>query len=339
MSAGLTTSSDEDQLLRAHWLTGHDPQPRKWAGSKAIKSRFHLRKYPEEHGTLLAGLVDYTEGLRAACVGYCDARAPDLPESFASITDTTQREEIRRWSAKLIGTNVVAPFLPMLIATRNRFAGDASKYLELVQLCEAFAFRVYRLLERRADAGQADLFRIGYQLQRGRLSFEDAMRDFRRTLLAYCPDRWFEDALRQDNFNWYDWSGLKYYLYEYEEHLARRKGAMPKIAWETVRRRERADTIEHVLPQTPTAEYWIERFGEAQRRACTHDLGNLSLTKDNASYGNKPFPEKKGAAGSEKPCYAESSFFMERELAILDDWTPREVIERRTQLTEWALER
>lgn len=30
MAAGLTSSTDEDRLLRAHWLTAYDPQPRKF---------------------------------------------------------------------------------------------------------------------------------------------------------------------------------------------------------------------------------------------------------------------------------------------------------------------
>lgn len=222
MAAGLTTSSDEDQLLRAHWLTSYDPQSRNWAGSKAIKTRFDLRRYQDNHEGLLNELLRYAEGLRASCVAYCDARAPERPDSFASLGGGAVRDEVRRWSEKLIRTNVVAPFLPLLIATRRRFADNAEKYLELVRLCEGFAFRVYRLLERRADAGQGDLFRIGYQLHRGVTSsdYDDALVDMRLTLLRFSPDSWFRTALRRDHYNWYEWAGLKYFLYEYEEHLA-----------------------------------------------------------------------------------------------------------------------
>jgi hypothetical protein len=132
---------------------------------------------------------------------------------------------------------------------------------------------------------------------------------------------------------------LKYFLYEFEEHLAEKKGAVPRISWEEIRRRERADTIEHILPQTPTDAYWNRRFDEDALRLYTHDLGNLTLTKDNVSYGNKPFPEKRGMAGSGRPCYAESPFFAERELANLTDWTVEHVLERRSRLIDWALDR
>lgn len=339
MAAGLTSSTDEDQLLRAHWLTGYDPQPRKWGGSKAIKARFDLRTYEGEGERLLRDLLEYTEGLRASCVGFCDARTPERAEAFAAMSDFAVRDAIKPWSAKLIRTNVIAPFLPLLIATRIKFADDSSKYLELVKFCELFAFRIYRLLERRADAGQGDLFRIGHRIYTGALDFEEAMQELWIILLEFSPNGWFRDALRRDGYDWYAWAGLKYFLYEYEESLAAQKGAVPKIGWEEVRRRERADSIEHILPQTPTNAYWLERFEQLERKNLTHDIGNLSLTKDNASYGNKAFPDKKGIAGSRKPCYAESPFFMERELATLDDWNPATLSDRRTRLIAWALER
>jgi hypothetical protein len=339
MAAGLTSSTDEDQLLRAHWLTAYDPQPRKWGGSKAIKARFDLRDYQGDQQRLLDDLLKYTEGLRASCVGYCDARAPERADSFASMVNSATRSEVRRWSAKLIRTNVIAPFLPLLIATRIRFANDSTRYLELVKFCEMFAFRVYRLLERRADAGQGDLFRIGHLLHTDQYGFDEAMRKLWVTLLAFSPDSWFEEALRREGYDWYSWAGLKYFLYEYEESLAAKKGAVPKIPWEEVRRRERADTIEHILPQTPKDAYWLDRFDALERKNLTHDIGNLSLTKDNASYGNKPFPDKKGSPGSPRPCYADSPFFMERELTMVDDWDSSSLGNRRERLIEWALKR
>jgi hypothetical protein len=339
MAAGLTSSSDEDQLLRAHWLTSYDPQPRKFLGSKTIKSFFDLRNYQGEDERLLADLVTYTEGLRASCIGFCDARAPERADAFMSLADSKQRTEIKQWNEKLTRTGVVAPFLPLLIATRNRYANEPAKYLELVKFCELFAFRVYRILERRADAGQADLFRVGHDIHRKVISFSSAMDRLWYSLLSYSPDRRFNESLRVEGYDWYDWAGLKYFLYEYEEHLAAKKGAVPKIAWDEVRRRERADTIEHVLPQTPKDAYWRERFNKSEQKLLIHDLGNLSLTKDNSSYSNKPFPEKKGKAGSGRPCYADSPFFMERELSTVREWDPSAVIARRKRLIRWAQER
>lgn len=339
MAAGLTSSVDEDRLLRAHWLTAYDPQSRKFLGSKTIKERFDLRKYRDNEERFLADLVNYTEGLRACCVGFCDAWAPERAEAFMSLTDDKMRVEIKRWSEKLTRIGVVAPFLPLLIATRIRFANDPAKYLELVRYCELFAFRVYRVLERRSDAGQAELFRVGNDLYRKDCDFDGAMSRLWYTLLEFSPNARFNEGLRAENYNWYTWVGLKYFLYEYEEHLAAKKGATPRVAWDEVRRRERADTIEHILPQSPRDAYWRERFDKAAQTALVHDLGNLTLTKDNSSYSNKAFPDKKGRANSDKPCYASSSFFMEREVSAARDWEPNSVMTRRKRLVRWARER
>jgi Protein of unknown function DUF262/Protein of unknown function (DUF1524) len=336
MAADLTKPSDEDQLLRAHWLTTYNPKSRDWHGSKSIKSGFALRAYSARHPDMLGDLTDYTEGLRAACTGYCDAQNPGRGDSFMSLRDNRLLPEIIHWSEKLVRVNVVAPFLPLLMATRNRFATDPDKYLELVKMCEVFTFRVYSLSERRSDAGQNDLFRLGYKLNNEALSFDEALEELKGILLYFCSANRFREDLRDEDFNWYEWKGLKYFLYEYEEHLGEQKKAAPKVPWTDVQRRDRADTIEHILPQTPNDRYWTKRFDKRARQIYTHSLGNLSLTKDNSAYGRKPFDEKRGTAGSGHPCYAESSFFMERELTGLDEWTPASVEDRRERLIQWA---
>lgn len=334
MAAGLTSSADENQLLRAHWLTAYDPQARSWDGSKSVKARFDLRKFAQTPEALLAALVDYTESLRQASVAFCDIRSPERADSFASISGPA-RSEIKLWSSKLVRTNVLAPFLPLLIATRLKHADDAARYLGAVKFCELFAFRVQRLAERRADAGQSDLFRDGFRLYTGSASFDTTLASARNLLSWFSSEAAFKAAL-YDRSDWYDWAGLKYFLFEYEENLAAKKGAVPKVSWEDVRRRERADTVEHILPQVAVHEYWTTRFTPSQRTNLTHDLGNLCLTKDNAAYSNKPFPEKRGSVVQEKPCYATSSFFSERELSSYPDWTPEAIHARRNQLVAWA---
>ena len=76
MASGLEASADEDRLLRAHWLTHYDPQPRQWQGSKSIKDRFALRDHRQDKKRLLRRLHRYTEQLREDCIIYCDAYDP-----------------------------------------------------------------------------------------------------------------------------------------------------------------------------------------------------------------------------------------------------------------------
>ena len=136
----------------------------------------------------------------------------------------------------------------------------------------------------------------------------------------------------------YGWSGLKYFLYEYEEHLAR--GGVVRLPWDKLESIDLQKSIEHILPQTPTDRYWKDRFDAKQRAQVTADIGNLCLTFDNDHYGNKPFPGKRGADGSQahlrrlKPLHGASA------LAAFKDWDEAALLQRHKEIVgNWALQR
>lgn len=340
MASGLPGTADEDQLLRVHWLMHYDYLRKNWDGSKSVKARFNLKRYRGRHKDLLERLRSYTSSLDRASLAYCDVVRPRSDRAFASLRQEPKlRKQIMNAGEKLRRIRVVATFLPLLIATRLRYPDDGQKYLDMVRMCEVFAFRVYRLLRLRANTGESTLFRLANQLYAGHLSFDEALGSLRSTLLYYCPNPRFEERFRLDENqnNWYGWPGLKYLLYEYEEHLA--KGEEVQLPWDYVERKGLESTIEHILPQTPVHEYWTSRFDEDDRRALTHDIGNLCLTFNNSVYGNKPFPEKKGEPGADRPCYANANLFMERRLARLEGWDREALISRRRDIVDWALSR
>lgn len=340
MSANLVLGSHEDRLLRAHWLTFYNPQSRQWKGSKSIKEEFDLRKYRKRPEDLLDRLHRYTEGLRASCISFCDAHQPGRPDAFQSFARTEKaRREVVEWSAKLDRIGVVASFLPLLLAARTRWPNNPKRYLRILKLCEAFAFRVYRLAGYRTNTSQSSLFHLGYDLAGRNRSFRETIDELKWELNYRCSDDKFKELTRAGSSQLqaaYNWGGLRYFLYEYEISIAQSYGSSPIVAWDQLHKRDRQDTIEHILPQSmDDRPYWIERFGQSHQRY-VHDLGNLTLTKHNSSYGNKPFHAKKGSVDAKRHCYARSPFYGERELTRWDDWTPSTIEERRTTLLEWA---
>lgn len=330
MAAGLGTKDDEDRLLRSHWLMVYDYDRKQWDGSKSIKRRFNLKNYDEKHKLLLGELVKYVRSLCDSLTAYCDAMRPNAPSAFR-IFDDSKRRALRKSGEELRRIKVTAPFLPLLIACRLRFADDAEQYLYLLKVCELYAFRVYRVAERRSNAGESKLFQLGNEVYADKSKFKQTVAEILARMEHYCPDRTFKTFFDpEQERNWYQWSGLKYFLYEYEESLA---GSKPvKITWDALDHSEK--TIEHILPQTPDHKYWKERFDAAERKKCMHDIGNLCLTEDNSVYLNKQFPDKKGKPG-EGRCYANSNLFIERELAVFSDWTPNSVAKRRKALMDW----
>lgn len=340
MSADLGETEHENQLLRSHWLMGYDYDRRNWAGSKSVKARLSLREYPGEHEQLLTDLRTFVRTLADASVAYCDAHRPTRAQAFSAFShDVAQRQEIIRLSDCLVRMNVLAAFRPLLVATRLKHPTDPSKYLAVVRMCELFAFRVYRLLRLRSHAGQSTLFKLAYSLYNDELTFEEMLSEFAGTLLYYCPDSSFQQAfaLRDDVNDWYTWVGIKYFLYEYERAVSGNDDMA--ITWAAVEKADRQKTVEHILPQTPEDEYWLTRFDDAAQERLTSDIGNLCLTHDNSSYGNKAFPLKRGAPGQEAPCYANAALRSERELAAYQDWGPEEILHRRARIVDWALQR
>jgi len=178
---------------------------------------------------------------------------------------------VQEWSAKLREVNVLSTFLPLLIGKRMRYPDEASKSLRVVKLCEIFAMRAYRVVGRRSDAGEKELIPLGYRVCAGEASWDEVPAAIADATNAYAPLQSLRAAFDSDQ-NWYDWGGLKYLLYQYEEYLAASRGAPPRVGWEEIRDRDRQDTIEHILPQTPTDVYWEQRFSADEHRRCVHDL-------------------------------------------------------------------
>ena len=344
MTAGLGSSGHEDQLLQMHWIMQYEPQAKKWNGVKSVKEKFGLRKYAERHDDLLVDLRKYVEGLRDSSIAYCDARNPNRSEAFGVFHEST-RSDLRRWNSKLVRTgSVIRPFLPLLMAVQGCWPSDQEKYLEALKFCEKFAFLAYRVGRANSNFREAAMFRLAHNVAARRLDFGDAVREMKRAYGEGWVRRAFDaftNAAGPSADYGYSWGGLKYFLYEYEEHLAPR-GTEPKVGWQEVAGAGLKDTIEHVLPQDiGNQPYWQERF-TAEHKEYKDDIGNLALTKWNSHYSNFAFPSKKRDfnAKTEKgelaPCYANSPFYQEREIAEQGDWTKESIDDRRAKMLAWA---
>ncbi len=347
MAAGLGSRGYEDQLLQMHWIKQYDPQAKNWDGVKSVKGKFGLRRYAGRHADLLIALREYVEDLRDSSAAFCDARNPRWAGAFGAFPDGV-RNDLRYWSAKLTRIGVIRAFLPLLIATRQRWPSDPQKYVELVELCEAFAFRIYRIWGAKSNYRESAMFHLAYEVAHG-MEFGEAVLEIKRAYGSREARRYFGEFTNAPDPSpdyGYGWSGLGYFLYEYEEDLAEAKGASPEISFSEIAKAGLKDSIEHVLPQyIGDRPYWQERFTASEHEEYVHDVGNLALTKWNPHFSNKPFPEKKGEFGARTEngeltrCYANSLLCQEQELALQDDWTKESINARRAKLLAWAAER
>ena len=292
---------------------------------------FNLKDYKGRDRDLFAKIETYIYSLRDACIAYCDIISPHGSNSFLQLDDKKLKSDIRKQTQKLLRTGSIASFYPLLISLRLKHTMNFNLYLKYLIVAEKYAFRVYRFAKRNSNMGQNAIYKYGYNLYHG----EDAdqyIHEITKLLLQHAPDNEFALKLEFGNMDWYnDWQrGLKYFLYEYEEYLS--NGAPIKMSWGDLWKK---DTIEHILPQTPNNDYWAKFWNEESIKNHLHDIGNLCITFDNSHYSNKSFPNKKGSPGNGY-CYANSSLFMERDLAKINDWTEVECMARRYKIIEWA---
>lgn len=101
-------------------------------------------------------------------------------------------------------------------------------------------------------------------------------------------------------------------------------------------------TIEHIFPQTPDAK-WKDALNPEAYLALSeshlHTIGNLTLSGNNGSLGNKSFAEKKQMNHDAKEQgYAFSRLWLNRYLKDIDQWDLAAYEERSRLLSERVLE-
>jgi hypothetical protein len=146
------------------------------------------------------------------------------------------------------------------------------------------------------------------------------------------------DGFKNNGF--YQWSGIRYFLYEYEISIRdKSKTKKNKIDWIEFRN-EKEDyiSVEHIYPQTPKAECWkkgYNLYSLKERKILNNSLGNLlPLSKaKNSSLQNKCFIEKVNS-GDTYVGYKYGSY-SENEISGLSEWTPLNILERGLKLLKF----
>jgi hypothetical protein len=213
------------------------------------------------------------------------------------------------------------------------------EFVELVDLCERLSFRLYRVLGVRTDTAAGTLARAAYRLRHGELTADSAMERLRTIVHTFAPDSLVFGAL-ETVANRYTWWGLRYFLYEWEAHLMKKRQLAHD--WGELDARKHLKTIEHILPQAPKGESLVAFPDALERAELTHSLGNLMLTWDNERYSNKEYADKRGGEDSPPgtPCYFQGDFKQERNVAArYPTWTPEAVRDRQAQLVAFARKR
>lgn len=143
------------------------------------------------------------------------------------------------------------------------------------------------------------------------------------------------DRLFKNNNGFYSWASIRYVLYEYERELMTGMASSVRLLPEDIFKKDEKDhySIEHIYPQTPTDEYWLNNYNmytDSNKHKLTNTIGNLlPLSKTiNSSLQNYSFERKKEMR------FCDGSH-NELEVSRSEDWTSKEILDRGLKIVKF----
>ena len=292
-------------------------------------------------------ILDYVNSLKESSVYWFSTFYP------SKMSDDFTQNEIE-WIQRLNRLGM-AYFRPLLMAILKNF-NDCDLRIRACKEIERFVFVVFRLTQTRSNYGSSEFSNAVRAIDRGDMGMGELKKLLRDRMYFVLKD---DGSFADDNFytllrrkfdngqGYYGWSGLRYFLYEYELELLS-NSRDKKVDWTNLLKTPRDKiSIEHIYPVSETAE-WEHAFrgiGEKEKHAYRNSLGNLLLLSlaINTSLQNDSFVEKKKPRfdSDNNMCrngYTEGSH-SEIEVSTYLDWGPNEIHERGTKLLKFMEKR
>ena len=304
---------DDDEFLRAHWITYFGaPQKKQREDISFLMEHFSPRNIkgfitaqPSTDKSITAADVRaYVESLKNFAKFYVFTYFPNLPDSANNLS---AEEKIQIFFLNQLGLRYFRPLL--MVACSKNFSAARLKFFKAV---ERFIFVMFELGSRRSDKSQTVYYNAAGELNRGETTFaaltaqlNDEVEDAKESACKTFENEIDDNFRRAEGF--YTWGdSLRYFLLVYEYELRRENNSnKTPFTFDTIKKfAEECKEIEHIFPQTPT-DYWDNVFtgvDDKQKHCLRHALGNLlRLSKtDNIAASNKNFDDK-------KPIYEKSS--------------------------------
>ena len=285
---------------------------------------------------------DYVKSLKESSVHW-------FRTFYPSISDDLTTNEIE-WIQRLNRLGM-AYFRPVLMAILKK-CDDPSQRIDIFKEIERFIFVVFRLTQTRSNYRSSEFSNAIRAIDRGDLDLAELKKRLRDRMGFTFTDEGhfaYEDffLLLQKKFEngqgYYDWQGLRYFLYEYELGL-RSSSRQKKVDWSDLLKTPKDKiSIEHIYPQsdTPAWKPAFKGIRKKKREAYRNSVGNLLLLSFaiNSSLQNDAFADKKQSKynrdGSKlRNGYADGSH-SEIEVSHCDDWGPDEIRERGIRLVQF----
>lgn len=262
--------------------------------------------------------------------------------------DLTEHESI--WLDKLnrIG---IGYFRPLIMSSFCSSSISSEDRVILLANIERFIFIAFRMSRAMSNYRNSSYYNITRELYYGKKSVNDVLNllkedlDWTKEENGNYKYSYFKDYVyrkfKSGGSGFYGWNGLRYFLFEYEEELMKQRN-QPKISWNYfIKSSKDKVSIEHIYPQTATADCWETMFvdvNQSMKKYYNGSLGNLLPLSSsiNSSLQNDCFNDKKKTKKDQNGNVVRSGYangsYSEQEVSSETNWGPNEIQERGLKL-------
>jgi hypothetical protein len=205
---------------------------------------------------------------------------------------------------------------------------------ELLDYWERVTFRIFGMNRRDSRTKVGDYTRLAYSIINNNMTKVKVIEEIVNIGSEYPINIAVKELAEADCYNGWE-NDLKYFLYRYEEYLAKQHGEkISSEIWEKIWNASPSTTIEHIHPKGPIMPAWKDKISYRQDYVDkhVHRLGNLLLLPPNVNSraGRKSFIEKKAI-------YKQNYLKMMDEVISKRDWRRQEIEQREKELIKFAI--
>jgi uncharacterized protein with ParB-like and HNH nuclease domain len=339
---------DDDEFLRTHFILFNTFQKEKGFPYDNIFDQIFTVTNTIKHKPSVnqKTIKQYIQSLRFAIVKWFIIRNPDmaLQNELISNDECVWLSRINRLKVSI--------FYPLILAVYMKEENDKTR-VKFLNKIESFCFLNYYCAGKRSSYGNTEFPSMASKYFKNEVDINFVIDEIQNWTFgdvgAFSVEQFIfnmSDQMKSSKRNgYYDWNGIRYLLFEYEEMLRKRSKESPRVEFES------HNSIEHIYPQTDTDPSWkidFGRFTPNQKKYLRNSLGNLVLLKGskNSMLSNSSYVDKRhkvSKSGFSQEGYIIGSF-SEVELATnYSKWRPKDIYSRGVRILKflcanWGIE-
>lgn len=247
---------DDDEFLRAHWIMYFKYKKDRAEQFSSFLLDEHFTTQNVESGQLpIVDLQKYVTSIQDSVRKW---RQIHFPGKADEVEDGVRRglERLDRLGRGAFESLIMAAMLKQSI-------NQEGSLTKLLAAAERFVFVVSRLCRRKADAGDSKFYGLASELFWEKQTSDDATQTVHEATEGLFSAEKVQTEMRElfrppTGEGFYDWAGLRHFLFEYEEHLRAKSGMRTaKLNWSEFNASKKDHvTTEHIYPVTPVEGQW-----------------------------------------------------------------------------------